>query len=157
MKMVKCYQRGTRAKMKNIITGTYKYQIDPKGRVRIPAKVKEMLGKDLLIGYGAGDYLVVYTEDMVDKIYDKYADIEVYDGDEYDSVREIFSNMFPFTCDQQDRYQIPAEMRENVNLIKDIVFVGVVNKLEIWSEEAFSSRKNKSVSQSRMQDFKALK
>ncbi len=143
--------------LKNIITGTYQYQIDPKGRVRIPARIKELLGHNLSIGYGAGEYLVVYTEDMMDKIYEKYANLEVYDGDEYDSVREMFANIFPFTADSQDRYQIPLAMRERVGLKNDIVFVGVVNKLEIWSEENFAKRKDKSVSQSNMADFKALK
>ena len=51
-----------------IISGTYKYQIDSKGRVRIPSRFKELLGRDLLIGYGAGDYLVVYNQDMIQKI-----------------------------------------------------------------------------------------
>lgn len=143
--------------MKNIITGTYKYQIDPKGRVRIPARIKELLGHNLSIGYGAGEYLVVYTEDMMDKIYEKYANLEVYDGDEYDSVREMFANIYPFTSDSQDRFQIPLAMREKVGLKDEIVFVGVVNKLEIWSEENFAKRKDKSVSQSNMADFKALK
>ncbi len=143
--------------LKNIITGTYKYQIDPKGRVRIPARIKELLGHNLSIGYGAGEYLVVYTEDMMDKIYEKYANLEVYDGDEYDSVREMFANIYPFTSDSQDRFQIPLAMREKVGLKDEIVFVGVVNKLEIWSEENFAKRKDKSVSQSNMADFKALK
>ena len=140
-----------------IISGTYKYQIDSKGRVRIPARFKELLGRDLLIGYGAGDYLVVYNQDMIQKIYDKYAGVEVYDGDTYDSVREMAENLFPFECDNQDRYQVPAALRESAGLKGEIYFVGVVNKLEIWSEENYAKRKDKSVSQSRLADFRGLK
>jgi len=140
-----------------IISGTYKYQIDSKGRVRIPSRFKELLGRDLLIGYGAGDYLVVYNEDMIQKIYEKYAGVEVYDGDTYDSVREMAENLFPFECDSQDRYQVPAALRESAGLKGEIYFVGVVNKLEIWSEENYLKRKNKSVSQSRLTDFRGLK
>ena len=143
--------------MAKIISGTYKYQIDSKGRVRIPSRFKELLGRDLLIGYGAGDYLVVYNEDMIQKIYEKYAGVEVYDGDTYDSVREMAENLFPFECDSQDRYQVPAALRESAGLKGEIYFVGVVNKLEIWSEENYLKRKNKSVSQSRLTDFRGLK
>ena len=133
-----------------IISGTYKYQIDSKGRVRIPSRFKELLGRDLLIGYGAGEYLVVYNQDMIQKIYQKYGGVEVYDGDEYDNVREMAENLYPFECDNQDRYQIPVALRESVGLKGEIYFVGVVNKLEIWSEENYLKRKDKSVSQSRM-------
>jgi len=140
-----------------IISGTYKYQIDSKGRVRIPSRFKELLGRDLLIGYGAGEYLVVYNQDMIKKIFDKYAGVEVYDGDLYDSVREMSENLFPFECDNQDRYQIPVALRESVGLKGEIYFVGVLNKLEIWSEENYAKRKDKSVSQSRLGSFTGLK
>ena len=143
--------------MRNFIGGTFKYQIDSKGRVRIPSKLKELLGRDLLIGYGAGEYLVVYDQDMIEKIYEKYSSVEVYDGDAYDSVREMAENLFPFECDSQDRYQVPAVLRESAGLKGEIVFVGVVNKLEIWSEENYAKRKDKSVSQSRLASFRGLK
>ena len=142
--------------MAKIISGTYKYQIDSKGRVRIPSRFKELLGRDLLIGYGAGEYLVLYNQDMIEKIYDKYSSVEVYDGDTYDSVREMAENLFPFECDSQDRYQIPVALRESAGLKGEIYFVGVVNKLEIWSEENYAKRKDKSVSQSRLADFRGL-
>ena len=136
--------------MAKIISGTYKYQIDSKGRVRIPSRFKELLGRDLLIGYGAGEYLVVYNQDMIQMIYQKYGGVEVYDGDVYDSVREMSENLYPFECDNQDRYQIPVALRESVGLKGEVYFVGVVNKLEIWSEENYAKRKDKSVSQSRI-------
>lgn len=143
--------------MATVISGTYKYQIDSKGRVRIPARFKDVLGRDLLIGYGAGEYLVVYNQDMIKKIFEKYAAVEVYDGDLYDSVREMSENLFPFECDNQDRYQIPVALRESVGLKGEIYFVGVLNKLEIWSEENYAKRKDKSVSQSRLGSFTGLK
>lgn len=139
------------------ITGTYYYQIDPKGRVRIPPKIREKLGSELSIGYGAGEYLVIYSQETIDKLAEKYSEVEIIDGDVYDSVREMFGNIFSLSMDNQDRYQIPVQMRERVGLKDDIVFVGVVNKLEVWSLENYNKRKEKSVSQSNMADFKALK
>ena len=143
---------------KKIASGTYKYQIDSKGRVRIPAKLKDALGKDLLIGYGAGEYLVIYSQEMVCNLNEKYSGVEVYAGDQYDSIREMTENLFSFECDAQDRYQIPLALRESVGLKEgEIYFIGVFNKVEIWSEENYFKRKDKSVSQSRLAGFKDLK
>ena len=37
--------------------------------------------------------------------------------------------------DKQGRILIPARLRESAELDKDIVFVGVLNKIEIWNKE----------------------
>ena len=122
--------------MRGIIGGTYKYQIDSKGRVRIPAKVKALLGDNLWICIGDKENLVIYTEEMMDQIYDKYSRMEVTDP-EYASHRLIFANLYPFVPDAQDRYQIPQSLRDAFGLKDEAVFVGMVNKLEVWREDVY--------------------
>jgi len=41
--------------------------------------------------------------------------------------------------DKQGRILIPVKLRESAGLEKDIVFVGVLNKIEIWSKERWDS------------------
>ena len=40
--------------------------------------------------------------------------------------------------DKQGRTLIPANLREKAGLEKDIVFVGVMGKVEIWSKERWA-------------------
>jgi len=122
--------------LRNFIGGTYKYQIDAKGRVRIPAKIKNLLGSNLMIGIGDQENLVIYTEDMMDQLYDKYSKMEVSDP-EYKKQRYKFGLMFYFTPDTQDRYQIPQILREKIGLKSEALFVGMANKLEIWREDVY--------------------
>ena len=42
-------------------------------------------------------------------------------------------------CDKQGRVMIPAKLREHAGIVKDIVSVGVVNKIEIWSKERWEA------------------
>ena len=45
------------------------------------------------------------------------------------------ANAAPCEMDKQGRALIPAKLREHAALEKDIVFVGVLSKIEIWSKE----------------------
>ena len=122
--------------LRKFIGGTYKYQIDAKGRVRIPAKIKSLLGENLYISLGEQENLVIYTEEMMDQLYDKYAKLEASDP-EYVKHRIIFANTFQFLPDSQDRYQIPQILREMMGLKDEALFVGVANRLEIWREDVY--------------------
>ena len=44
--------------------------------------------------------------------------------------------------DKQGRVLIPNKLREHVELIKDVVSVGVINKIEIWSKKRWDSNNN---------------
>ena len=122
--------------MRKFIGGTYRYQIDSKGRVRIPAKIKSLLGDNLYISLGDQENLVIYTEEMMDQLYDKYGKLEPSDP-EYRRQRIIFANTFQFAPDSQDRYQIPQILREMMGLKGEALFVGVANRLEIWREDVY--------------------
>ena len=41
--------------------------------------------------------------------------------------------------DKQGRFLIPNKLREAAGLEKDIVIVGVISKLEIWSKEKWEA------------------
>ena len=122
--------------LRKFIGGTYKYQIDAKGRVRIPVKIKSLLGDNLFISLGDEENLVIYTEEMMDQLYDKYGKLESSDP-EYKRQRLIFANTFPFIPDSQDRYQIPQVLREMMGLKGEALFIGVANRLEIWREDVY--------------------
>ena len=122
--------------MRNFISGTYRYQIDDKGRIRIPAKIKNLLGEKLWISVGDQDNLVIYTEEMIDQLYDKYAKLEP-DDPSYRRQRYVFANTFRFQGDSQDRFQIPQMLRDMIGLKNEALFVGMANRVEIWREDTY--------------------
>ena len=122
--------------MRSFISGTYKYQIDPKGRIRIPAKIKNLLGENLWISVGDQDNLVIYTEQMIDQLYDKYAKMES-DDPAYRRQRYVFAHTFRFMPDTQDRFQIPQILRDLIGLKDEALFIGMANRVEIWREDTY--------------------
>jgi MraZ protein len=50
-------------------------------------------------------------------------------------IRHFCANATNCTMDSQGRILIPQELREKAELQKDVVFIGTVNRIEIWSAE----------------------
>ena len=122
--------------MRDFISGTYRHQIDEKGRIRIPAKIKDLLGEKLWISIGDQENLVIYNEQTIDKLYDKYGEMESTDP-AYRRQRYIFANTFRFQGDSQNRFQIPQILRDLIGLKNEALFVGMANRLEIWREDTY--------------------
>ena len=114
--------------------GTYEHSIDTKGRVIIPAKFREQLGDSFVVTLGLDGCLLVYPEsewqDFVKELRELPGSKEARKLQRY-----FMAGAAPCDVDKQGRVLIPANLREKAGLEKDIVFVGVMSKIEIWSKE----------------------
>ena len=128
--------------MSGRLTGEYKYQMDNKGRLRLPPSMLRLLGNpdELMIGIGSGEFLNVYTESYMDQLFDRFSNVDVTDYEKQDTIRELFSKMRPLGHDSQGRFQIPVELREEVGLGPNVVILGVVDRMEIWDADKYAQR-----------------
>lgn len=141
-----------------ILTGTYEYFLDEKGRTRIPQVAKEILGENLYVGKGMGSYLAVYSEEALTEkaqLAKEYSEIRSADKEVMNLVsyyRDFFSDVAPFTSDNQKRYRIPKNLIKYAGLDDDekILFVGNNTVLEIWSPKMYEHRYDTGIAFSRI-------
>lgn len=122
-------------------SGNYTHNIDPKGRVTIPAAYREALGESFTIGLNndfsaIALYPVEKWQDMSERL-DRIPDSDVR-GMAYVRLIKAFS----FTqqqLDGQGRVLLPAALRKKAGMDKAIRFVGVGRYLEIWDEDRFAA------------------
>ena len=120
-------------------SGNYTHNIDPKGRVTIPAAYREALGDGFTIGLNnefnaIALYPIEKWQDIGAKL-DRIPDSDVR-GMAYVRLIKAFS----FTnqsLDSQGRVLIPAVLRQKAGMDKAIRFAGVGRYLEIWDEDRF--------------------
>ena len=114
------------------MVGKYRHNVDPKGRLFVPAKLREELGEAFYVTLGLDHCLSVYTEAGWQAIVDKYNALPISQARK---MRFLFANAAKCEPDKQGRFLIPVKLREQAGLTKDVVFVGVVSKIELWSKE----------------------
>ena len=118
--------------------GTFEHGIDPKGRVIIPAKLRDGLGDSFVVTVGLDGCLYAYPMDEWENFLSKLKELP---GTKEARLLQItfLANAAHCDCDKQGRTLIPASLREKVGIDKDIVFIGVLGKIELWSKERYES------------------
>lgn len=120
--------------------GTYQNQLDDKNRMRVPAKLRAKLGEGYTLVYGAGGCLFVMPEEAFQKILLPLTKIPLSDLEAQEHARRILSTVEQPEEDGQGRFVLPAHAKAYAGIDKKIVFLGVGERIEIWSEEKFTGK-----------------
>ncbi len=118
-----------------MLIGSYKHSIDAKNRMRIPSKFKNELGSDCIITKGVKNNLFVFSKEQFNSLYEKMVNLPLFDEEAQKPVRKFLSSAFETEEDGQGRVLLSKELANFAGITKNIVFVGVGNRVEIWSEE----------------------
>ena len=128
--------------------GEYHHNIDTKGRIVIPNKVRDDLGENFIVTRGLDGCLFLYPKTEWDNVIAKYK--EIPDTKNKRQFMRIFlSGATICEYDKQGRINIPKPLVEYAKLVKDCIIIGVDEKLEIWSKdcwEKFISENEESLS-----------
>lgn len=117
--------------------GTYRPKLDEKGRLFLPAKFRDRLAEGVVVTQGQERCLVVWPPDVFDAEADKAADRPMTDKASRAYQRMFFSGGDEVVPDKQGRVSLPPPLREYAGLERDVVVIGVRNRLEIWNPVAW--------------------
>lgn len=118
-----------------MFAGNYQHNIDEKGRMIIPSKFREGLGDAFYITIGDNGCLFVYPLSEWQKVEEK---LSATGGNSQKIKRIFFANACECEADKQGRTLIPSKLRDFAGIKKDVVVVGVSNKVEIWAGERWA-------------------
>ena len=113
-----------------MLTGQYAHNLDNKGRVNFPARLREELGERFIITRGLDNCLFVYSVQEWQILADKLHQLPVSKSAPLS--RFFFAGAAEVEPDKQGRVLLPAHLREYAGLDKDIIIAGVSNRAEIW-------------------------
>ena len=120
-----------------LFSGEYPSTIDDKNRIIIPAKMRQAAGEDGEAGFyvtrGVDDCLTVQTAARFEQLSVATADEKVRQTAAGRMLeRAIFSKAEFSKCDKQGRLLLPAKLLESLHIGKNIVIVGVNDRIELW-------------------------
>jgi len=121
------------------LLGTHSYQLDPKGRVSLPAKFRAAFIDGCWITVGQDRCLFVFPRAEWERRSDEVASFPLSDNVGRAYSRMFFGSSDEAKLDGQGRVTIPQRLREVVGIEKDVVVLGVRDRMEIWDREAYES------------------
>ena len=131
----------------NMLLGEYHHNIDDKGRLVIPTIYREELGEEFIITRGIEKCLYVYSKVEWEKLVAKLNTLPFTKKNARTFSRSFFSGAAVCKFDKSGRINITSPLVSYAGLTKECVIIGVNDRLEIWSEEAFNEFLNKNAEQ----------
>lgn len=114
--------------------GEYNHTIDTKGRLIMPSKFRESLGDEFVVTKGLDGCLFVYPEAEWRAFEEKLRTLPLTNKDARKFSRFFLAGAAACEVDKQGRVLVPTVLREFAELEKEVVLVGVLSRIEIWSK-----------------------
>lgn len=122
--------------------GKYDHTIDEKGRLSFPSRFREVLGhyqSDILIAIPWESHLRAYPLaewERLENALKAHGEVEPDDVDR--TIRYFQSESHEIIADKQGRILLPPPLRAETGLKKEIVLIGMIERVEIWDREAWN-------------------
>ena len=121
----------------NTFIGEYSYSLDSKGRINIPSKFRKTLSNDndntFVITRGMDSCVWVYPLIQWKDIENNLRNLSSLSKIHRAFVRNTVRYATPSTYDRQGRITLPPSLINYSKLDKDVLIIGMVNKMEIWN------------------------
>lgn len=123
-----------------MLIGEYSTKLGEKNRVAVPKKFREEMGANMIVAKGYEGCLILVTKQqwmemtkgMLSAPYTKEA--------ARDTARFIIGSASEVDADKQGRFVMPTSLKTFAGLNKEVIFVGLMNWVEVWGKEEWDER-----------------
>ncbi len=119
--------------------GEYRHAVDHKGRVIIPAKLRNNLQETIYLCKGFETCLLILTSYEIKKIENKIEFDSLTNEGKRRFSRAFFSSMIEITFDNQGRILIPNNLKEYAKINSEVVIVGNGFYIEMWEKNIWEN------------------
>ncbi len=121
------------------LTGEFQHNLDAKGRLFIPAKLKESLGSVYFVTVSMDKCLSVYSSDSWERLSER---VSAMSYTQQRKVRPVFAVASRCELDAQGRILLPQNLRDFAGLTKSVTVIGANNHAEIWDTDTWNAKKS---------------
>jgi len=129
--------------------GEYDHTLDPKGRLIIPSKFRDVFREyrieTFVITRGLDRCLFVFTSDIWREQEMKFKQMPFTRGEARQFNRLYFSGAVEASCDKQGRILVPSYLKDYAGIKGHVMIVGVSDRFEIWAYDQWKSYFNDSL------------
>jgi MraZ protein len=119
------------------LIGTHSYSLDPKGRVSLPVRFRAAFDEGMWLTVGQDRCLYCFPRAEWERRSSEVDAFALSDKEGRAFARLFFASADEARLDAQGRVTIPQRLREGVGITKDVVVLGVRERMEIWDRGEF--------------------
>jgi len=127
--------------------GEYHHTLDDKGRLAIPIKFRASIAEGAVVTRGLDRSLFLYTRSEWEVLAAKLAALPFGQSDTRAFARLMLAGAMEVEIDKSGRVNVPEYLRTYAGLKKDVVVVGLYNRMELWDEETWKTYATKTEEQ----------
>lgn len=118
--------------------GTYYHTLDQKNRVFIPAEYRNVLGSEFVVCTppGSSDCVIIYTLEEWERYFENLR-VSCAGKRRAFAERLASSTKRRVSADKQGRITLTADNCKRAHLEKEVMIIGVGNRIELWNSEVW--------------------
>jgi len=124
-----------------MLIGMYSGTMSAKRRVAVPKRFLEEMGSDLIVAKWYEKCLVLVSTKFWDELFERLTGrgkAKTYGI--RDNERFVLGSAFEVFPDDQGRIVVPETLSGYANFSKEVVFLGLRDRVEIWSKESWEQK-----------------
>ena len=122
--------------------GSFAHNLDDKGRLMIPRKMREELGYKVYIMKGFEGSLSLYDESGYQKLVNEFTRLSFNQQKVRDYLRLQFASTYEMEVDKLGRVQIPTALLTKYNISKEVLVLGIGDHIEVWDKAKYEEYEN---------------
>lgn len=127
-----------------MLIGEFTTKITSGNRITIPKKFRSEFGDFLILTQGYEGCLVLVNETHFKKLTEGVADKPFIAGDVRETTRFLLGGAHEIELDEQGRFVLPSNLHDYAQISESgVVFLGLINWVEIWSKDRWEEHKEK--------------
>lgn len=119
----------------NLFLGEFEHSIDNKNRLRLPPKFKKEFSGEVVLTKGNDGCIFIVPKEQFDNVFKKACELPMFDSRAQKPLRLLFSSASLLEEDNQGRFLLPNLLKIYSKIDKDVIFVGVGTRIELWAKE----------------------
>ncbi|MDQ3646932.1 MAG: division/cell wall cluster transcriptional repressor MraZ [Actinomycetota bacterium] len=125
-------------------TGEFRHNVDAKGRLIVPSRLRDQLGKTVVLSTWMDGCIAMWSEGLWDtKVAEPMMAERNSDRSKRSAARWIAASAHSDEIDSQGRITVPQSLKDHAGIDREVVIVGSFDHAEIWAPLRWQEEKDR--------------
>lgn len=126
-------------KVVDMFYGSFVHNLDDKGRLVIPSKMREALGAKAYILKGYDGALSIYRESDFEDLIKKIKTLSFTKKNARAHLRVQLASVCELDIDKQGRALLPTQLLAKYKIGKEVIVIGALDHIEVWNKKDYEA------------------